>query len=130
MYERLFDSTSDLRVGDAEREATADRLRTAHAEGRLDADELQERIDRCLKAKTGRELRELVADLPSQIDRRNPGSDRWLPGHMRLVPFVVMIVAVVALTSVVHHGWFALLGLLFLARFLFYRRHYWGRAHL
>jgi uncharacterized protein DUF1707 len=57
--------TSDLvRVSDAERESVAERLRKAHAEGRLDTAELEERVARCYAAKTRAELEPLVADLP------------------------------------------------------------------
>jgi hypothetical protein len=36
-----------LRVGDADRERVAERVRQAHAEGRLGPEELGERIERC-----------------------------------------------------------------------------------
>ena len=42
----------NLRAADADREATGERLRRHHAEGRLDTEELQERIDRCYQART------------------------------------------------------------------------------
>ena len=35
----------DLRASDADREATVERLRVAGMEGRLDSDELEERIE-------------------------------------------------------------------------------------
>lgn len=53
-----------LRVGDRERESAADTLRREHVDGRLDALEFQERLDRALAAKTYAELDALVADLP------------------------------------------------------------------
>ena len=40
------------RASDAEREAVAERLRRAAAEGRLDADELEERVGRAYGAQT------------------------------------------------------------------------------
>src|SRR6202012_1605141 len=57
-----------LRAGDADRERVADQLRKAHAEGRLAADELSERIGRCLQARTFGELERLTADV-RQPDR-------------------------------------------------------------
>jgi hypothetical protein len=45
-----------LRVGDREREAVGDILREQHLEGRLDSDEFQKRLERCLTAKTYAEL--------------------------------------------------------------------------
>jgi hypothetical protein len=131
MYEHLFQSSADLRVGDAEREAIAERLRTAHAEGRLDADELQDRIDRCLKAKTGRDLRSLVADLPEDAAREpRRGIERWPGGWLRLIPVVPLLLALIAFSAVQGHFFFPLLWLFFLARFVFGRGRYGlGRRH-
>jgi hypothetical protein len=53
------------RASDAEREATADRLRAAAAEGRLDPDELEERLTTAYGARTVGELVPLTADLPA-----------------------------------------------------------------
>ena len=52
------------RVSDAEREAVADRLRHAAAEGRLDTDELSDRVERAYRAQTSTDLEPLTADLP------------------------------------------------------------------
>ena len=54
----------DLRASDAERERVAAFLRDQAAEGRLTPDELDDRVGRAYAAKTVRELKELVADLP------------------------------------------------------------------
>lgn len=54
----------DLRASDADRDRIADILREALAEGRLDAAEHSERIDRLYGAKTLGELEPLVRDLP------------------------------------------------------------------
>jgi hypothetical protein len=55
----------ELRAGDADRERVAGVLREAHAEGRLDLDELSTRLDSALAARTLGELAELTADLPT-----------------------------------------------------------------
>ena len=55
-----------LRAADSDREAVADILREQHLAGRLDSDELQERIDRCYSAKTYADLDAVVADLPHE----------------------------------------------------------------
>lgn len=55
---------ADLRASDADRDRIADILRDALAEGRLDASEHSERIDRAYAAKTLGELEPLVRDLP------------------------------------------------------------------
>ena len=54
-----------LRASDADRDAVADLLRTAHAEGRLTVEELYERLDAALAARTMGELTPLTADLPA-----------------------------------------------------------------
>lgn len=53
-----------LRVSDQQREQAADALRDHFAAGRLTEDELNERLDAALAAKTEPELEALLADLP------------------------------------------------------------------
>ncbi|MCI2267142.1 DUF1707 SHOCT-like domain-containing protein [Sediminivirga luteola] len=53
------------RVGNAERDAVVEQLHEAAAEGRLELDELTERIESALQAKTFADLDPLVADLPT-----------------------------------------------------------------
>jgi hypothetical protein len=62
----------DLRVSDAEREQTADRLRAAAGEGRLEAAELDERLTRAFSAVTQSELTALTADLPAPAEPAAP----------------------------------------------------------
>jgi hypothetical protein len=52
------------RASDAEREAVVERLRQAAAEGRLDADELGDRVESAYRAQTVTDLEPLTADLP------------------------------------------------------------------
>lgn len=54
----------DLRIGDAERHQVAEILRTAAGEGRLDLEELDERLEATYKAKTYADLVPLTLDLP------------------------------------------------------------------
>jgi len=53
-----------LRVSDDEREAAALEIREHFAQGRLDADELSERLERAYGARTREDLRAARADLP------------------------------------------------------------------
>jgi hypothetical protein len=53
-----------IRASDGERDAVAERLRNAAAEGRLLASELEHRLALALRAKTLGDLDRLVADLP------------------------------------------------------------------
>lgn len=54
----------DMRASDAERERIAETLRDAVAEGRLQMDEFEQRLDAAYKARTHGELVPLVSDLP------------------------------------------------------------------
>jgi hypothetical protein len=65
-----------VRIGTAEREAAASALSEHFAAGRLDQDELEERLDRAYAAKTGADLEPLFQDLPrpgSPVTRSEPG---------------------------------------------------------
>ncbi|WP_051451819.1 DUF1707 SHOCT-like domain-containing protein [Actinospica robiniae] len=55
----------EVRAADADREATAERLRSAAAEGRIDLAELDERLEQAYLARTYGELRVITADLPT-----------------------------------------------------------------
>src|SRR5262245_66086513 len=57
---------SSLRASDADRDAVAERLRQAAVEGRLDPDELEQRLHRALRAKTYGDLDRLLGDLPAK----------------------------------------------------------------
>lgn len=56
-----------LRIGDAERDRVAEVLREAVAEGRLTLDELEDRLEAALAARTFADLDPLVADLPGEL---------------------------------------------------------------
>jgi Domain of unknown function (DUF1707)/2TM domain len=92
---------SELRASDADRERTAERLRTAAGEGRLSADELEERLERALSARTESELEPLTADLPApRAPAPRRPRRRWDTEHLRAyVGVSVMLVAIWALTG-------------------------------
>lgn len=54
----------ELRASDADRERVAEQLRDALAEGRLDMEEFEERLEATFKARTYKELAPLTRDLP------------------------------------------------------------------
>ncbi len=56
---------SNIRVGDADRDATATQLREHYAAGRLTLDELNERLEQTFAARTGADLKAVTRDLPS-----------------------------------------------------------------
>lgn len=115
------------RAADADREATSERLRRHHAEGRLDAEEFQERIDRCYQAKTVGELEQLVTDLPPEPT----SGGRFHPRRLLMVPLVPIVITIVAISAVTsghgdHFGFWLLIPLFFLFRFCLWRRGPWG----
>lgn len=97
LWSWVYTTDPNLRVGDADRETVANRLRGHHADGRLDTDELAERVDRCYHARTVGELEELLADLP-----RAPVAERSLlprPEAWRLAAVIPTIVALAAISA-------------------------------
>jgi uncharacterized membrane protein len=54
-----------IRISDTDRDRAASRLRDHYAEGRLTAEELDERVTAALNARTAGDLRKVMADLPS-----------------------------------------------------------------
>jgi uncharacterized membrane protein len=57
-------AASDLRIGDADREAAAAALREHFAHGRLTLEEFQHRLELVFAAKTDRDLAAITRDLP------------------------------------------------------------------
>lgn len=98
-----------VRAADADRERTAEQLRTSHVEGRLDLGEFQQRLDLCYAAKTVGDLAALVGDLPGRRERADIGSFAWL-GRRRWVVATVAFAAVALISiaaSAGHHaGWY------------------------
>jgi hypothetical protein len=107
-----------LRASDADRENVAERLRNATAEGRLLADELEERLGAVFSARTYGELDAVVADLPRRevAERRSRGRRglqvvRSLPpaALILLIPLMVVVAAVaVAVAATVFALWVAI----------------------
>jgi Domain of unknown function (DUF1707) len=104
------------RVGDADRDRTADLLKEAHATGYLTLEELDERLGGALAARTRGALDRLVADLPpewragQEPGRRTAGPpSRQRPAPPAelawLVPVLVVVAAVVVL-ALVTRGFF------------------------
>jgi Domain of unknown function (DUF1707) len=76
---------SNMRVGDADREAIAAQLREHYADGRLTLDELNERIDQTFAAKTKADLNTVMRDLPHSVPGTGSfggsGKGRWRRGR-------------------------------------------------
>jgi hypothetical protein len=79
-----------LRASDADRQAAVERLERALAEGRITAEEFQQRTEAAYAATTTAALRPLLADLPDQpapaevVGRRTPGNVVNVLGDVRL----------------------------------------------
>jgi hypothetical protein len=90
-----------LRASDADRDALIDRLRKAAAEGRLEPDELEERVEHALRARTYGELARLVSDLPQpSVARRRPRSPVRPVATLALTTIALAAVAIVVLAVV------------------------------
>jgi len=64
MSGELVPERGDLRASHEDRDHVVDQLRIAAGDGRLTADELDERLERAIQARTYGELETLVLDLP------------------------------------------------------------------
>ena len=113
---------SRLRIGDADRQAAADALAAHFVEGRLDADEHAERLDRIWTARTHADLVPLFADLPAPARSAAAGAvpaGRVAPERRgpRALPIVmVLLVLAVVLRAPVLLGVVALVMVFVLAR--------------
>jgi tetrahydromethanopterin S-methyltransferase subunit F len=94
---------SALRASDADREQIAERLRKAATEGRLLAEELEQRIGATFAARTYGELDALVADLPDDrgLARRSQPVRMAVPATALAVGVLAGVVLVVLFVLVV-----------------------------
>lgn len=95
-------SDDRLRAGDADREQVAEQLRHAHGEGRIDANELADRLGRCYAARTFAELDRLTVDLrvPDRREPDPPGAHRAPRHRVRVV--LAGLLAVAAVCGIAH----------------------------
>jgi hypothetical protein len=79
---------SAQKASDADREETAERLRNAALDGRLDADEFEHRLGAALAARTYGELDPVISDLPG-----------WRVGRLRdrRAPIVALLMLVLGM---------------------------------
>ncbi|MGH3931452.1 MAG: DUF1707 domain-containing protein [Pseudonocardiaceae bacterium] len=87
-------SRAPMRAADVDRERVAEQLRSAHAEGRLDLAEYDERVRQAWAARTYAELTALTADLP-QVAGAAP--ERRRRSHWRGAAAVWLSVSVINL---------------------------------
>jgi hypothetical protein len=84
----------DLRASQDERDRVVDQLRTHAGEGRLELDELEERIDSALRARTRGELTALLRDLPRLGSKAYDGRRRAVARASMAMAFVPLVMAI------------------------------------
>jgi fatty acid desaturase len=94
----------DVRASDGDRERAVDRLRAHAAEGRLTVEELEERVQRALAARTVGELAELLRDLPNETQRAR--APRRRSSRPELTTFVAVMVLLIATWALSGAGYF------------------------
>jgi hypothetical protein len=94
---------ANLRASDEDRDHIIDRLRKAATEGRIAAEEFEQRVSHALKARTYGELEQTVADLPGPRARRQPArhtSAGWALSVVRENPVLILFaIPVLAVTA-------------------------------
>lgn len=102
-------ATPTLRLSDADREAVADRIRAAAAEGRLTLEEADERQQAAYAAKVEADLTPLTADLPPPpapgLRTLSPDARRRLMVHAGIGLAVVLLVLVRWIAGPVSFFW-------------------------
>lgn len=94
-----------LRVSDAEREAVVQALRAHAGEGRLEPEELEDRVGAALAARTAGELGVLLDDLPAARPAR--GASRGSSGaREHVAAFVAVHLVMVAIWALSGFGYF------------------------
>jgi hypothetical protein len=93
-----------VRVGDADRERVVELLRGHAVAGRLDADELDERLGRAYAARYGAELQAALAELPSEPALVRRPARRSRP-HTPLALFPIALAALIAVAAVSGAWW-------------------------
>jgi hypothetical protein len=83
-----------MRVSDSERERVAQFLRDQSLEGRLDHEELDERLGAAYRAKTAGELEDLIEDLPHRRVPARPAA-RQAASRRSGPPVPLLVLAVV-----------------------------------
>ncbi|MGH2910006.1 MAG: RDD family protein, partial [Solirubrobacteraceae bacterium] len=102
-------SRESLRASDSDRERAVTVLHDAATEGRLDADELDERVARAFSATTYGELDSLVEDLPMPVRTAAPARTRparagWWPRLGACLIDGLLVSLVAGLLSAALHG--------------------------
>ena len=114
-----------LRVGDRERDGVSEILKQHHLDGRLDDEEFQARLERCMAARTYADLDALTTDLPHERTAQRGSGPHWRAWPLAFP--VLPLVLVVALIAGGHLGWLFVPLLVFvLLRVFVWNTWWWG----
>jgi hypothetical protein len=127
-----------LRASDADRERAVERLRRAATEGRLLTEELEQRLEAALSARTYAQLDALVADLPGGRlpVPREAHRLAWVPPALGIAIVIPVVLGVLAAVVLALAGVFTMWWLWLVVGWWFFghprRRIYgarYGRSH-
>jgi uncharacterized protein DUF1707 len=127
-------SRATLRASDADRERAIERLQQASTEGRLSTQELEQRLEAALSARTYAQLDALVVDLPG---RRLPVPRQtarlaWVPPALGLAIAIPVVLAVLAAVVLALAGVFTMWWLWLVVGWWFFghpRRRIYGARY-
>jgi hypothetical protein len=108
-YETRIEPTDerlDVRASDAERDVVVESLRGHAQAGRLTSDELEERVELALAAKTRADLAALQRDLPQPARRVAPRPQPRQEHRHGPPPFVPIAILLIAIWAVTGAGYF------------------------
>ena len=121
-----------VRIGDAERDGAIAALGDHFAEGRLNAEEFEERVDQAIKARFNEDLEPLFVDLPRTPEPRMEESNRrpdaqfaWSP-VVWFAPLIVICALVAAVILSAPWLVWMFLWVFLITGFFRHRRRYFG----
>jgi hypothetical protein len=122
-----------MRISNAERQDIADTLSKHFAEGRLDSDEFDERVNKVMNAKTRADVAGVLDDLPrlgppppEPRPRRPFRLGQWAP----VLLLLLLVASVLAVPPHLHVPWLLVGIVAFVLWHRFRRRHYSRRRDL
>jgi hypothetical protein len=124
---------NSLRIGDAERSEVIETISRHYAEGRLDENEMRERVEQATAAKTRGDLAGLLNDLPP-LYPQTPQDSGPMPmmrirSRHRFLTFCLVAVIVISVAGWMTAPWHFPWVLFLILGFLVFRRGGWWHHH-